>query len=145
MGGNDGRRRALLGNGVRGDEHDGQHRRRIVHDRRRVSARVDVEQLEPDVLHLRRDLPVWRSMLAVSRFAFAGCRRERAGQGLKTPHQRTRERIHMRSTFFAIAAAAAIAVAPAAQTPAKPPAGKTLDIYISDTEGGKATLFVAPN
>jgi beta-lactamase superfamily II metal-dependent hydrolase len=51
----------------------------------------------------------------------------------------------MRSTFLAIAAAAAIAVAPAAQTPAKPAPGKTLDIYISDTEGGKATLFVTPS
>jgi beta-lactamase superfamily II metal-dependent hydrolase len=50
----------------------------------------------------------------------------------------------MRSTLIALTALAAITVSPAAQTPAKPAAGKTLDIYVSDVEGGKATLFVAP-
>ena len=36
----------------------------------------------------------------------------------------------------------------AAQTPSpgsKSAAGKTLDIYVADTEGGKAALFVAPS
>jgi competence protein ComEC len=50
----------------------------------------------------------------------------------------------MRSTLISLAAVAAITVGPAAQTPAKPAAGKTLDIYVSDVEGGKATLFVSP-
>ena len=34
-----------------------------------------------------------------------------------------------------------ISAAPHAQTP---PKGKTLDIYVADTEGGKAALFVSP-
>jgi competence protein ComEC len=57
----------------------------------------------------------------------------------------------MRSTFISLAAMAAItAAAPSGQTPAPAaaaarPAGKTLDIYASDTEGGKSTLFVTPN
>ena len=51
----------------------------------------------------------------------------------------------MRATFVSISLSALIAIAPAAQTPgAKPAAGKTLDIYVSDVEGGKATLFVSP-
>jgi beta-lactamase superfamily II metal-dependent hydrolase len=41
---------------------------------------------------------------------------------------------------------ALVASAAAAQTTAaKPSAGKTLDIYVIDVEGGKATLFVTPN
>ena len=32
-----------------------------------------------------------------------------------------------------------------ARAPATPRAGKTLDIYVSDTEGGKGTLFVSPS
>jgi beta-lactamase superfamily II metal-dependent hydrolase len=51
----------------------------------------------------------------------------------------------MRSTLVAFAVSALVAAVPSAQTPgAKPAPGKTLDIYISDTEGGKATLFVSP-
>jgi competence protein ComEC len=57
----------------------------------------------------------------------------------------------MRSTFLSLAVmTAVIATAPAlsgveGQTPgAKPASGKTLDIYVSDVEGGKATLFVSP-
>jgi competence protein ComEC len=67
----------------------------------------------------------------------------------------------MRSTLISLAAMTAIvAASPAApglsavegQTPQtaakpaaqKPAAGKTLDIYVSDVEGGKATLFVSP-
>ena len=50
----------------------------------------------------------------------------------------------MRSTLISLAAVAAITVGPTAQTPAKPAAGKTLDIYVSDVEGCKATLFVSP-
>ena len=50
----------------------------------------------------------------------------------------------MRSTLISLAAVAAITIGPEAQTPAKPAAGKTLDIYVSDVEGGKATLFVSP-
>jgi competence protein ComEC len=46
----------------------------------------------------------------------------------------------MRVMFAACAVAAMVTVAPAAQTkPQKP-----LDIYVIDTEGGKATLFVSP-
>jgi competence protein ComEC len=52
----------------------------------------------------------------------------------------------MRSTVVALSVAAVVAAAPSAQTPAaKTAPGKTLDIYVSDTEGGKATLFVSPN
>jgi hypothetical protein len=62
----------------------------------------------------------------------------------------------MRSTFISLAAIAAMTAAvPSGQTPApgakpaaataKPAAGRTLDIYVSDTEGGKSTLFVTPN
>src|SRR3954466_12942698 len=41
--------------------------------------------------------------------------------------------------------AALAAVAPvSAQKSASRPTGKTLDIYVTDTEGGKATLFVSP-
>ncbi len=53
----------------------------------------------------------------------------------------------MRSTFACLAMLAIVATAPVAQTPAGKPtssAGKTLDIYIMDVEGGKATLFVGP-
>jgi beta-lactamase superfamily II metal-dependent hydrolase len=53
----------------------------------------------------------------------------------------------MRATFALLAIVTLLAAAPAAQTkPAaqKPPA-KPLDIYVIDTEGGKATLFVAPS
>ena len=54
----------------------------------------------------------------------------------------------MRATFLSLAVlTAVVAAGPAAQTPAraqKPDANKTLDIYVSDVEGGKATLFVSP-
>jgi competence protein ComEC len=51
----------------------------------------------------------------------------------------------MRSTAAVFGVMALLAIAPAAQTPgAKPAPGKTLDIYIADVEGGKATLFVTP-
>jgi competence protein ComEC len=64
----------------------------------------------------------------------------------------------MRSTFISLAAmvgmsgmSAIVAAVPAGQTPgakpaagARPATGKTLDIYVSDVEGGKATLFVSP-
>jgi beta-lactamase superfamily II metal-dependent hydrolase len=47
----------------------------------------------------------------------------------------------MRATFALLAFVTLLAAAPAAQkAPAKP-----LDIYVIDTEGGKATLFVAPS
>jgi competence protein ComEC len=38
----------------------------------------------------------------------------------------------------------ALAAAPSAQTPASR-SGKTLDIYVADTEGGKAALYVTPS
>jgi competence protein ComEC len=47
----------------------------------------------------------------------------------------------MRAMCALFAAAALVTAVPSAQTK---PAGKTLDIYITDTEGGKATLFVSP-
>jgi competence protein ComEC len=47
----------------------------------------------------------------------------------------------MRATAAALIACAVLTSAPAAQT--KP--AKTFDIYLSDTEGGKATLFVSPS
>src|SRR3954471_18498151 len=49
-------------------------------------------------------------------------------------------RPRMRATFALLAFVTLLAATPAAQTkPAKP-----LDIYVIDTEGGKATLFVSP-
>jgi hypothetical protein len=47
----------------------------------------------------------------------------------------------MRAIAAALIAGAVLTSAPAAQT--KP--AKTFDIYLSDTEGGKATLFVSPS
>jgi competence protein ComEC len=47
----------------------------------------------------------------------------------------------MRATFASLLAAGLLIAVPSAQTK---PATKTLDIYITDTEGGKATLFVSP-
>lgn len=47
----------------------------------------------------------------------------------------------MRKLCASLIAAGLIMAVPSAQTK---PAGKTLDIYITDTEGGKATLFVSP-
>ena len=47
----------------------------------------------------------------------------------------------MRAIAAALIASAVLTSAPAAQT--KP--AKTFDIYLSDTEGGKATLFVSPS
>ena len=42
--------------------------------------------------------------------------------------------------------AALVATSPvAAQNAVSAPASKTLDIYVTDTEGGKATLFVSPS
>jgi competence protein ComEC len=52
----------------------------------------------------------------------------------------------MRATFVSVSLAALLVSAPVAQTPgSKAPAGKTLDIYVIDVEGGKATLFVTAN
>ncbi len=47
----------------------------------------------------------------------------------------------MRATVAALIASAVLTSAPAAQTKS----AKTFDIYLSDTEGGKATLFVSPS
>jgi len=47
----------------------------------------------------------------------------------------------MRSMLLSLAVVAAIVVPAPAQ---KPISNKTLDIYVSDVEGGKATLFVSP-
>ena len=49
----------------------------------------------------------------------------------------------MRSTCLSFVIAALITAAPLAQS-GKPAAGKTLDIYVIDVEGGKTTLFVTP-
>jgi competence protein ComEC len=49
--------------------------------------------------------------------------------------------ITMRALFASLAVLALLVSAPAAQTKA----AKTLDIYVIDTEGGKATLFVSPS
>src|SRR4029079_14500629 len=46
---------------------------------------------------------------------------------------------------LALTAAHAAAAPVAAQKSASAPAGRTLDIYVTDTEGGKATLFVSPS
>lgn len=53
----------------------------------------------------------------------------------------TRHRLLSLALTAALAAAAPVA----AQKSASAPAGKTLDIYVTDTEGGKATLFVSPS
>jgi len=50
-----------------------------------------------------------------------------------------------RSLTLALTAALAAASPAGAQTAASSPASKTLDIYVTDTEGGKATLFVSPS
>jgi competence protein ComEC len=50
----------------------------------------------------------------------------------------------MRPTFVSFALAALLIAAPLAQSGSKPAPGKTLDIYVIDVEGGKATLFVTP-
>ncbi len=54
----------------------------------------------------------------------------------------------MRSTFAFIVGVGLMLAAPLAQAPASKPAqgktAKTLDIYVIDVEGGKATLFVSP-
>jgi competence protein ComEC len=47
----------------------------------------------------------------------------------------------MKRVTFLSALCIAISAGPSAQTP---PKGKTLDIYVADTEGGKAALFVSP-
>ena len=47
----------------------------------------------------------------------------------------------MKRVALLFALCIAISAAPSAQTP---PKGKTLDIYVADTEGGKAVLFVSP-
>ena len=44
-------------------------------------------------------------------------------------------------SLFLVLTAALVATAPAAAQSS----AKTLDIYVTDTEGGKATLFVAPS
>jgi beta-lactamase superfamily II metal-dependent hydrolase len=55
----------------------------------------------------------------------------------------------MRSTFTLLAALALMVSSPSAQAPASKTTqsspGKTLDIYVIDVEGGKATLFVSPS
>ena len=55
----------------------------------------------------------------------------------------------MRATFATLAVLTLLVSVPGAQTkPAAPAASKTaktFDIYLSDTEGGKATLFVSPS
>jgi len=52
----------------------------------------------------------------------------------------------MRAMYLSLVLVAVVASAPAAQTPAaKSAAAKTLDIYVTDVEGGKATLFVSPS
>lgn len=52
----------------------------------------------------------------------------------------------MRALVASLAALVLAASGAAAQAPAaKPASGKTLDIYVIDVEGGKATLFVTPN
>ena len=52
----------------------------------------------------------------------------------------------MRATLLSLSLAALLVSAPVAQTSgSKVAAGKTLDIYVLDVEGGKATLFVTPN
>jgi competence protein ComEC len=52
----------------------------------------------------------------------------------------------MRAIVASITLLALVASSAAAQTStAKPAPGKTLDIYVIDVEGGKATLFVTPN
>jgi beta-lactamase superfamily II metal-dependent hydrolase len=48
---------------------------------------------------------------------------------------------HCRPTATALL----LALVAAAQLPAQTPAAKPLDIYVVDTEGGKATLFVSPS
>jgi competence protein ComEC len=50
-----------------------------------------------------------------------------------------------RTFSFLLAAALGAAAPAAAQSSAGAPASKTLDIYVTDTEGGKSTLFVAPS
>src|SRR5436305_1895340 len=47
----------------------------------------------------------------------------------------------VRKLTLALIAAAALVAVPAAQTPA----GKGLQIYVVDTEGGKAALWIAPS
>ena len=53
--------------------------------------------------------------------------------------------IRHRSLSLVLAAAFGAASPVAAQTAANAPASKTLDIYVTDTEGGKATLYVSPS
>jgi competence protein ComEC len=50
-----------------------------------------------------------------------------------------------RTLSLLLAAALGAASPVAAQTRASAPVSRTLDIYVTDTEGGKATLFVAPS
>ncbi len=53
--------------------------------------------------------------------------------------------IRHRIVPLVLAAALAAAAPVAAQSAARAPVSKTLDIYVTDTEGGKATLFVSPS
>src|SRR5687767_9695956 len=46
--------------------------------------------------------------------------------------------------FFYLACVVALSAMPTASS-AQAPAGKTLDIYFIDTEGGQATLFMSPS
>jgi beta-lactamase superfamily II metal-dependent hydrolase len=50
-----------------------------------------------------------------------------------------------RTVSLALTAALVAASPLTAQSTANAPAAKTLDIYVTDTEGGKATLFVSPS
>ena len=49
-----------------------------------------------------------------------------------------------RALSLALTAALVASAPAAAQSPASGPTPKTLDIYVTDTEGGKAALFVSP-
>ena len=71
LGGHHGRRRALRGHGLRRDEHDGEPRRRVFGDGRRLSADLDRRQLDADVPDLGVNLHGWRRVLAVSGRAHA--------------------------------------------------------------------------
>src|SRR5687767_5227446 len=50
----------------------------------------------------------------------------------------------MKRLALLLALTAIVVASPAAQGPQPSKTGKTLDIYVADTEGGKAALFVSP-
>ena len=51
----------------------------------------------------------------------------------------------MRGICISFGLAALLVAAPLAEAQTGKPSGKTLDIYVIDVEGGKATLFITPN